>query len=425
MVLPPDHRRGDVRDPGADRPGVPRPVRDQEGRGRRRPSRQGRGSASSPSKSAASPAPAEQSPGRQLRSPVGSRSHGDIIDIVLPDGSTATGPRGHDGGRSRRVDRPEVGPGDAVIAVVDGVERDLGWPLADGDQVAIVIARRPTAGRYILRHSTAHVLAQAVLELFPGAKFSIGPPIEDGFYYDFDLPDGRTFTPRTTSSHRGADARDHRGPAAVRPRRDPRSRSPRSCSPTSRTSARSSTGKADAIRRSGDRRRASYASTTTRPSSSTCAAARTCRTPAGSGHFKLMRVAGAYWRGDEKQPDAAAHLRHGVGVRAGSGRAPASAGGGREARPPTPRGRARPVQLPDRARRRPRRVPPEGRPGPQADGGLLPRRATSAAGYEFVVHAAHREGRRCSRRRATSTGTPTACIPPMELDGGPPTTSSR
>src|ERR687896_365901 len=46
---------------------------------------------------------------------------------------------------------------------------------------------------HVLRHSTAHVMAQAVLDLFPGAKFAIGPPIEDGFYYDFDLPGGATF----------------------------------------------------------------------------------------------------------------------------------------------------------------------------------------------------------------------------------------
>ena len=46
----------------------------------------------------------------------------------------------------------------------------------------------------MLRHSTAHVMAQAVTRLFPGAKYSIGPAINDGFYYDFELPGGRTFT---------------------------------------------------------------------------------------------------------------------------------------------------------------------------------------------------------------------------------------
>ena len=71
-------------------------------------------------------------------------------------------------------------------------ETDLTAALGDGDVVAI-ITRTPTAGRHVLRHSTAHVLAQAVTQLYPGAKFSIGPAIENGFYYDFDLPDGQTF----------------------------------------------------------------------------------------------------------------------------------------------------------------------------------------------------------------------------------------
>ena len=56
-----------------------------------------------------------------------------------------------------------------------------------------IITADSDEGRHVLRHSTAHVMAQAVTQLFPGAKFSIGPAIEDGFYYDFDLPDGKTF----------------------------------------------------------------------------------------------------------------------------------------------------------------------------------------------------------------------------------------
>ena len=83
-------------------------------------------------------------------------------------------------------------------------------------------------------------------------------------------------------------------------------------------------------------------------------------------------------------PDAAAHLRHGVGVEAGARRAPPPARGGREARPPQAGRRARPAQLPARARRRARRVAPEGRHRPQADGGLQPARATSSGGYQFV-----------------------------------------
>src|SRR6056297_1781078 len=81
----------------------------------------------------------------------------------------------------------------AVAAVVDGVEADLTAPLHDGAEVSIITAATPE-GRHVLRHSTAHVMAQAVTRLFPGAKFSIGPAIENGFYYDFELPGGATFS---------------------------------------------------------------------------------------------------------------------------------------------------------------------------------------------------------------------------------------
>jgi threonyl-tRNA synthetase len=75
-----------------------------------------------------------------------------------------------------------------VIAVrVNGELRDLASPLADGDQVEPV-ELASADGRAILRHSTAHVLAQAVQDLFPHAKLGIGPPVENGFYYDFDVP---------------------------------------------------------------------------------------------------------------------------------------------------------------------------------------------------------------------------------------------
>ncbi|MEP7024502.1 MAG: threonine--tRNA ligase [Actinomycetota bacterium] len=78
--------------------------------------------------------------------------------------------------------------GKGVIAArVAGEMRDLAWPLADGDAVEPVTIDSPD-GLKILRHSTAHVLAQAVQELFPAAKLGIGPPVENGFYYDFDVP---------------------------------------------------------------------------------------------------------------------------------------------------------------------------------------------------------------------------------------------
>jgi threonyl-tRNA synthetase len=87
----------------------------------------------------------------------------------------------------------ELGPADAVAVRVDETDlRDLAWVPADGDAIESIPAGSPE-GRDVLRHSTAHVLAQAVTDLFPGAKFAIGPPVEGGFYYDFDVPE--PFTP--------------------------------------------------------------------------------------------------------------------------------------------------------------------------------------------------------------------------------------
>jgi threonyl-tRNA synthetase len=77
---------------------------------------------------------------------------------------------------------------DAIAARVNGAPRDLAYVLADGDVVEPVVISSPD-GRAILRHSTAHVLAQAVQELFPHARLGIGPPVENGFYYDFDVPE--------------------------------------------------------------------------------------------------------------------------------------------------------------------------------------------------------------------------------------------
>jgi threonyl-tRNA synthetase len=75
---------------------------------------------------------------------------------------------------------------DVVAARVGGELRDLAHELADGDEVEGVAIDSPD-GRNILRHSTAHVLAQAVQDLFPDARLGIGPPVENGFYYDFDV----------------------------------------------------------------------------------------------------------------------------------------------------------------------------------------------------------------------------------------------
>ena len=86
----------------------------------------------------------------------------------------------------------EVLDASAVVARVNGELRDLAYAVQDGDVVEAV-ALDSEDGRAVLRHSTAHVLAQAVQELFPDARLGIGPPVKDGFYYDFDID--HHFTP--------------------------------------------------------------------------------------------------------------------------------------------------------------------------------------------------------------------------------------
>jgi threonyl-tRNA synthetase len=89
------------------------------------------------------------------------------------------------------------GDRDVVVARVNGQLRDLAWVLADGDAVEPVTADSP-AGRAVIRHSTAHVMAQAVQQAFPDAKLGIGPPVDNGFYYDFQVD--RAFTPEDLKS---------------------------------------------------------------------------------------------------------------------------------------------------------------------------------------------------------------------------------
>ncbi|MGH7534135.1 MAG: TGS domain-containing protein, partial [Gemmatimonadales bacterium] len=113
------------------------------------------------------------------------------IRVTLPDGSVREYPAGT---TSRQV-AESVGAGlarAALAARVNGAVWDLDRPLDQDARVAILTDRDPEALE-VLRHSTAHILATAVRDLFPGAGIGFGPPIEDGFYYDFDVP--RPFTP--------------------------------------------------------------------------------------------------------------------------------------------------------------------------------------------------------------------------------------
>src|SRR5207245_1791899 len=67
---------------------------------------------------------------------------------------------------------------------------DLASPLSDGARVAVITSKSGEPALRLIRHDAAHVLATAVMELYPGVRISIGPPIEDGFYYDFESPHG-------------------------------------------------------------------------------------------------------------------------------------------------------------------------------------------------------------------------------------------
>ncbi|MBV9682821.1 MAG: threonine--tRNA ligase [Solirubrobacterales bacterium] len=115
------------------------------------------------------------------------------MELELPDGNILTLPDGATGADAAAA----IGPGlaRAALAVkVDGEVQDLARPLPSGNQgppkLEIITERSGQDALGLIRHDAAHVLAAAVMELYPGVKISIGPPIENGFYYDFAFPEG-------------------------------------------------------------------------------------------------------------------------------------------------------------------------------------------------------------------------------------------
>jgi threonyl-tRNA synthetase len=233
------------------------------------------------------------------------------ITISLLDGSKRILPAGASGADLAA----DIGPGlakAALIVSVDGIQRDLAGPLDDGASVTVITADSD-AGLHTLRHSTAHVLAQAVLDLWPGATYAIGPPILNGFYYDFELPDGATFS---ADDLEAIDARMREIIAADQPFE------------RFETSASDALGlfaghrfKQEIIERvtageAGSEMAGEMAATA--PQGGTAAGVISCyrngdgfidlcmgpHVPSTGrlGHFALQTVAGAYWRGDEGQP---------------------------------------------------------------------------------------------------------------------------
>src|SRR5213082_3950069 len=112
------------------------------------------------------------------------------MKVVLPDSSELELPDGATGRDAAAAIGPKLAE-QAVLLRSDGRVQDLRLPLEDGQQIQILTTRDkddPDA-LYVLRHSTAHLLAEAVRRLYPGVKVAIGPPIENGFYYDFEFPE--------------------------------------------------------------------------------------------------------------------------------------------------------------------------------------------------------------------------------------------
>ena len=114
------------------------------------------------------------------------------VKVELPDGTELVLAGSATGADAAAA----IGPGlaRAALAVKVGEEiRDLSAPLEDGEKISIITDRDPEALE-LIRHDAAHVMATAVQELYPGTRVTIGPAIENGFYYDFDFPEGVTVT---------------------------------------------------------------------------------------------------------------------------------------------------------------------------------------------------------------------------------------
>jgi threonyl-tRNA synthetase len=111
------------------------------------------------------------------------------ITVKLPDGSPLELDEGATGADAAAAIGPRLAK-DAIGLRLNGELSDLGSPLPDGAEIEIVTPGDDEDALWLIRHDAAHVMATAVLDLWPGTKVSIGPPIADGFYYDFEFPDG-------------------------------------------------------------------------------------------------------------------------------------------------------------------------------------------------------------------------------------------
>jgi threonyl-tRNA synthetase len=208
------------------------------------------------------------------------------VRVTLPDGSQREAPAG----TTARQIAEGIGPGlarAALAARVNGEIRDLDRPLESDTSIAILTERDPEALE-LLRHSSAHILATAVRELFPSAGIGFGPPIEDGFYYDFQVD--RPFTPedlaRLEAKMSEVAARDFPFVREVVDRAEARRR------------FADDPLKLERIEELGEDETITVY--TDGPFVDLCRGPHIPRT-GRLKHFKLLHAAGAYWRGDEKR----------------------------------------------------------------------------------------------------------------------------
>ncbi len=229
---------------------------------------------------------------------------GDIA-VRLPDGSTRELPAGTTARQLAEAIGSRLAKA-AVAATVDGEQVDLSAELPDGAEVGILTTTSP-GGLSVLRHSTAHVLAQAVCSLWPGAHYAIGPVIDDGFYYDFELPGGAHFADadleRIATEMRRIVAEDQ--PFVRQEQTIDEGLALFADQPYKREIIETVRAGADEVDAAGVAGSPEAAVISSYRNSETFVDL--CRGPhvpstGHLGHFQLMRVAGAYWRGDEKRP---------------------------------------------------------------------------------------------------------------------------
>jgi threonyl-tRNA synthetase len=214
------------------------------------------------------------------------------MTVTLPDGSPLELPEGATGHDAAAAIGPGLAKAAVAVRVADEI-RDLALPLADGDAIAIVTPKSGDDYLWVMRHSAAHVMAEAVQTVVPGAKLGFGPPIEDGFYYDFDAP-----RPITEDDFPAIEAEMARIISSKAPFR----RSVMSMDDARAFFAeRDDTYKVDQVEHLAGQGETSVSLYRDRDFVDLCRGPHVPDT-GRIGPVKLQSVAGAYWRGSEKNP---------------------------------------------------------------------------------------------------------------------------